>query len=131
MKRILIYFGFAVLLAACNSSQRVVGAPEETIIKQGPEIAEDLTTRLKGMAGVRVLGGRGSAQVFIGGPSSINSGLAPLFILDGRPVGSYADLYSMVNTADIKRIEVLKNAIDIGIYGARGANGVIKVTTTN
>ena len=50
-------------------------------------------------------------------------------ILDERPVPSYADLYSLVNTASILRVEVLKHPVDLAFYGFRGANGVIKVTT--
>jgi len=127
--KVLLVVGMLLMFASCDTSRSLVGAPEKASKTIEPDISIDLTTRLKGYAGVRVLGERANAQIFIGGPSSINGNLEPLYILDGRPVSSYSDLYTMVNTADIKRIEVLKNAIDVAAYGARGANGVIKITT--
>jgi len=89
----------------------------------------DLTTRLKGYAGIRVLGNGPAAKIFARGVNSITGSNQPLFILDGNQVPDYPELYRMVNTSSIKRIEVLVRPEDIGIYGVRGANGVIKVTT--
>lgn len=120
----LLIIGGTVACSTTNNAAKtdVDGAPIE-------DIALDLTQRIKMLSGVRVRGDRASAEITIGGPSSINGNLYPLFVLDGRQVDSYATLYSLVNTADIKRVEVLRNPVDLAFYGTRGANGVIKVTT--
>jgi TonB-linked SusC/RagA family outer membrane protein len=67
----------------------------------------------------------GSFKVNIRGYNSINATNNPLFVVDGV-IG--AD-FSMLNTADIESVDVLKDASSTAIYGARGANGVILVTT--
>ena len=63
----------------------------------------------------------------IRGVNSINSGTAPLYILDGVAISS-AD-FNTVNPADIESLSVLKDASSTSIYGARAANGVIVITT--
>ena len=68
-----------------------------------------------------------SATMTIRGTNSINSGTAPLYILDGVPISS-SD-FNTINPADIESISVLKDASSTSIYGARAANGVIVITT--
>ena len=63
----------------------------------------------------------------IRGTNSINSGTAPLYILDGIAISS-GD-FNTINPADIESISVLKDASSTSIYGARAANGVIVITT--
>ena len=63
-------------------------------------------------------------EIHIRGVRSLNAGNAPLVIIDGVP-GSF----DVINTSDIASIEVLKDASSAAIYGSRGANGVIIVTT--
>ncbi|RBL92964.1 SusC/RagA family TonB-linked outer membrane protein [Chitinophaga flava] len=81
-------------------------------------------------AGMYVManGGRpGAAPVILmRGVGSINSGTAPLYIIDGQPV-SGSD-FSLINPNDIENINVLKDASATSIYGSRGANGVILIT---
>lgn len=70
----------------------------------------------------------GAAASFqIRGTNSINSGTAPLFIIDGMPVT--ASDFNTINPADIEHVSVLKDASSTSIYGARAANGVIVITT--
>jgi TonB-linked SusC/RagA family outer membrane protein len=64
--------------------------------------------------------------LFIRGKNSINASNSPLIILDGVP---YTLNLSELNPRDIASIEVLKDASSTAIYGARGANGVILITT--
>jgi TonB-linked SusC/RagA family outer membrane protein len=66
-----------------------------------------------------------AAKVRIRGISSINSSLDPLYVVDGV-IGVNANL---LNPNDIASLEVLKDASATAIYGARGANGVIIITT--
>jgi TonB-linked SusC/RagA family outer membrane protein len=68
----------------------------------------------------------GGLTVRIRGINSISSGNDPLYVIDGFP--GVSDLNS-INPADIESIEVLKDASATAIYGSRGANGVVLVTT--
>ena len=63
----------------------------------------------------------------IRGTNSINSGTAPLFILDGVPISS-SD-FNAISPGDIESISVLKDASSTSIYGARAANGVVVITS--
>ncbi|RYF22487.1 MAG: SusC/RagA family TonB-linked outer membrane protein, partial [Flavobacteriales bacterium] len=62
----------------------------------------------------------------IRGASSINANADPLVVVDGHPI---ADGLAFINPYDVESIEVLKDAASSAIYGSRGANGVILVTT--
>ena len=83
------------------------------------------------VAGLTVLSNTGepsaSATMTIRGTNSINSGTAPLYILDGVAI-SAAD-FNTINPADIESMSILKDASSTSIYGARAANGVIVITT--
>lgn len=68
----------------------------------------------------------GSPTVRIRGTNSILGGNDPLYVIDGFPTNSGLALLS---SDDIESIEVLKDASSIAIYGSRGSNGVILVTT--
>lgn len=67
----------------------------------------------------------GSMSVRIRGANSISSTNEPLYVVDGFPTQNGADL----NPNDIESMEILKDASATAIYGARGANGVIIITT--
>lgn len=64
-------------------------------------------------------------QIRVRGAASVNASSDPLYVVDGAPVSSL----SGINPADISTIEVLKDAASTAIYGSRGSNGVIIVTT--
>ncbi len=89
-------------------------------------VAESLTGRL---AGVQVTTTEGSPDAEINirvrGGGSITQDNAPLYIVDGFPVATISD----ISTSDIKTIDVLKDASSTAIYGSRGANGVVIITT--
>lgn len=89
-------------------------------------VAESLTGRL---AGVQISTTEGSpdaqVNIRIRGGSSLTQSSQPLFIVDGFPVSTIADL----SPSDIQSIDVLKDASSTAIYGSRGANGVVIVTT--
>ena len=67
----------------------------------------------------------GEMRVIIRGISTINASASPLYIVDGVAMQDF----NLLNPNDIESIEVLKDASAAAIYGARGANGVIMVTT--
>jgi len=89
-------------------------------------VTESLTGRL---AGVQVSSTEGSPdatiQIRVRGGGSITQDNTPLFIVDGFPVNNITD----ISPSDIKSIDVLKDASSTAIYGSRGANGVIIITT--
>ena len=91
----------------------------------------DLTRALSGqVAGVQVISSNGqpgtSASIRVRGVSSINGSNTPLYVVDGVPFDG--DL-SSIPANDIADITVLKDAASTSLYGARGANGIIMVTT--
>ena len=90
------------------------------------------------IAGVNVTGASGepgsSQNITVRGPGGIRTGNSPLFVIDGVVIdnsntgGGYNPL-NFINPQDIESIDVLKDASATAIYGSRGANGVILVTT--
>lgn len=81
------------------------------------------------MAGVQVTTTEGSAdadiKIRVRGGTSLTQSNDPLYIVDGFPVSSIAD----IAPSDIESMDVLKDAAATAIYGAQGANGVIIITT--
>lgn len=93
--------------------------------------ASNVSQALRGeVAGVNVITGSGApgadATIRIRGFGSINGNRNPLYVVDGAP---YSSDISAINPEDIANITVLKDAAATSIYGSRGANGVILVTT--
>lgn len=110
------------------------------------------TTNIDNMMGGRIAGvnvtsssGEPGAgiSIRIRGASSVNSDVEPLYVIDGIPISksesvgtayggignSSVDPLAMINPSDIKSIEVFKDASATAIYGSRGANGVVVITT--
>jgi TonB-linked SusC/RagA family outer membrane protein len=71
-------------------------------------------------------GGEG-LSIRVRGTGSITAGMSPLYVIDGYPMEGSA--FSLINPSDIESIQVLKDASSTAIYGSRGSNGVIIVTT--
>ncbi|NMM48360.1 SusC/RagA family TonB-linked outer membrane protein [Marinigracilibium pacificum] len=75
----------------------------------------------------------GNTTVRIRGTGSITGGSSPLYVIDGNiiqtGVGGAGDPFATINASDIESISVLKDASAAALYGARGANGVIIITT--
>ncbi|MBQ2856910.1 MAG: TonB-dependent receptor [Bacteroidaceae bacterium] len=82
------------------------------------------------VAGVQIQSSNGqpgvSATIRVRGVGSINADANPLYVVDGVPFDG--DL-SSINTQDIESMTVLKDAASTALYGARGANGIIMITT--
>lgn len=100
----------------------------ETIEKKSPtEISKALAGEIAGVQVVNSSGQPGSnATVRIRGIGSINSSTSPLYVVDGIP---YEGDISAIDPSDIASTTVLKDATSTSLYGARGANGVILITT--
>lgn len=100
----------------------------EREIKATPIV--DLGRALQGRAaGVLVTQNSASpgapATIRIRGTGSVNAGNDPLYVIDGFPT----DNINSINPSDIASIEILKDASSTAIYGSRGSNGVVLVTT--
>lgn len=84
------------------------------------------------LAGVQITGTEGSpdatAVIRVRGGGSITQDNSPLYIIDGIQV---EDALSVISPQDIASVDVLKDASATAIYGARGANGVVIITTKN
>jgi len=89
------------------------------------------------VSGVNVTSSSGEPGASIGitvrGPGGVRTGSTPLFVVDGLPLDNSStgggDPLNFLNPQDIESIDVLKDASATAIYGARGANGVIIITT--
>ena len=93
--------------------------------------SSDVTRALEGVvAGVQMTTASGSLgsspTIRVRGTGSMNAGNAPLYVVDGVP---YPGDMNNINPADIESMTVLKDAASNALYGARGANGVIMITT--
>ncbi|UCS94040.1 TonB-dependent receptor [Echinicola marina] len=120
--------------------------PEELNLGSLQNIDQMLTGR---MPGVQINQNSaepgGSVNVRIRGVGSINAGNEPLYVIDGMPIDNSPSIsgsgsgisdnrnpknpLNLINPNDIASIEVLKDASATAIYGSRGANGVIMITT--
>lgn len=89
------------------------------------------------VAGVNVTSASGEPGGILGitvrGPGGVRTGSTPLFVIDGLPLDNSStgggDPLNFINPQDIESMDVLKDASATAIYGARGANGVILITT--
>ena len=114
----------------------VSGVKEAELMERpAPSLNQQLSGRMPGVQ-VNTNSGRpgGRTTVRIRGFSSINSSNNPLYVVDGvflpQSTGDqFSNAIDFINPNDIVSVEVLKDASSTAIYGARGANGVILVTT--
>ncbi|SHN43828.1 TonB-dependent receptor plug domain-containing protein [Chitinophaga sp. CF418] len=105
----------------------MVTVSQEQIVSASP--LQQLQGRVAGMMITQSTGAAGNvAQIKIRGANSVSGLDQPLFVVNGIP---FRNLEDAINTIDIETIDVLKGADATAIYGSRGANGVILVTTKN
>ena len=102
----------------------IINSPEELL--QG-KISGVNVTSASGEPG-------GLQSITVRGPGGIRTGSTPLFVVDGLALdnassGGATNPLSFLNPQDIESIDVLKDASATAIYGSRGANGVILITT--
>ena len=125
-----------------------IGSVRARDIANQPVVSFDnaLAAKIAGVQVTQTSGAPGAAlQVRVRGTGSISAGLDPLYVVDGVPLardtkfatGSTStqfpdnpiNVLSTINTDDIESIEVLKDASAAAIYGSRGSNGVVLLTT--
>lgn len=94
---------------------------------QQSNIAQSLAGKVAGVQITNTSGQPGSSpEIRIRGFSSLNAGNSPLWIVDGMP---YSGDLNNLNPNDVESMTVLKDAASNALYGARGANGVVMITT--
>ena len=104
--------------------------PENLVSKPSNSIESLMQGRVAGVQVTNNSQEPGAASVVrIRGNSSVRGSNAPLLVVDGFPFGDAGNL-AQINPQDIVSMEVLKDASASAIYGSRGANGVILITTT-
>jgi len=96
--------------------------------RQASNVTETLVGQVAGVQGLSNSGQPGTtSNIRIRGIGSMNSSNAPLYVIDGIPASD--DAVSTLSNSDIESVTVLKDAASNALYGARGANGVILITT--
>ncbi|PYP79287.1 MAG: hypothetical protein DMD35_08790 [Gemmatimonadetes bacterium] len=145
----------ALVLAACHSAPNgpALPSPSETAVQvgYGTRDKRDVTTATASASGEKMrsnsprtvadmLVGRfpgvevrqlsnGSASIRIRGSRSFRSNEEPLIVVDGIPQHNGAQALMDMNPRDVESIEVLKDAAASAVFGSRGSNGVILIST--
>ncbi|QHS59214.1 SusC/RagA family TonB-linked outer membrane protein [Chitinophaga agri] len=130
---VVVGYGSQKKIASTGSIASVRGAD----ITQTPvtNVAQGLAARVPGVQITQNSAAPGgNISVRIRGTNSINGSSEPLYIIDGIQIsnsGGVGDVspLSTINPNDIESVEILKDASSTAIYGARGANGVVLITT--
>ena len=101
---------------------------DEITKRQTSNVTDALAGQVAGVQGLSTSGQPGTtSSIRIRGIGSISSSNAPLYVIDGIPAND--DDVSTLSNSDIEAVTVLKDAASNALYGARGANGVILITT--
>ena len=123
-----------VIVVAFGTAKKEAFTGSATVIKsddiaksQQSNVAQALAGKVAGVQLTNTSGQPGSSpEIRIRGFSSLNAGNSPLWIVDGMP---YSGDLNNLNPNDIESMTVLKDAASNALYGARGANGVVMITT--
>ena len=123
-----------VIVVAFGTAKKEAFTGSATVIKsddiaksQQSNVAQALAGKVAGVQLTNTSGQPGeSPTIRIRGFSSLNAGNDPLWIVDGMP---YSGDLNNLNPSDIESMTVLKDAASNSLYGARGANGVVMITT--
>ena len=150
MRRTLLLPAALAALACASGPDRKIPAEDDVAVGYGTRERGDITgavgsvtsdetsafpyTRVEEMLASRVPGvdvrraADGSYSIRIRGVNSYYAEQDPLIVVDGLPAMS-VDVLGTISPSEVERIDVLKDAGSTGIYGSRGANGVILITT--
>ena len=132
-----------VVVGYGNQTQRSLASSVVTVKSDGlkdipsPSVDQMLQGRAAGVSITNPNAGVGQPPVvIIRGVSTINSGMQPLYVIDGIPMTSgdiaylgNANALADINPTDIESMTILKDAAATAIYGSRAANGVVLITT--
>lgn len=142
----------ALLLGGCASThqQHRSRPPSDTVeVGYGTQARSDVTGAISSMPvdsagakattvadmiegrfpGVEVIRRSGGVSIRIRGARTLKSDSEPLYVIDGIPSAGRSGVLMDLDPRDIKSIDVLKDAAATSVYGSRGSNGVILITT--
>ncbi|MCH3884282.1 SusC/RagA family TonB-linked outer membrane protein [Tenacibaculum aquimarinum] len=123
----IIVTGYGVSTKQAYTGTAKVVKSENIEAKSVSNVSQALAGEVAGVTVINSSGQPGSAATIrIRGFGTINGNSSPLYVVDGVP---YLNSISNINPADIESTTVLKDATATSIYGSRGANGVIVITT--
>ena len=122
---VVVAFGTAKKEAFTGSAKVIKS--DDIAKTQSSNLTDALVGKVAGVQFTSASGRLGAGQTLtIRGTGSINAGNSPLYVVDGVP---YEGDINNINSADIESMTILKDAASNALYGARGANGVIMITT--
>lgn len=125
-----VVLGYGKTASKPKSNEAVVTVSSETLANRpNSSVLNSLQGTAPGLSINSASGspGSGKIDVKIRGINSINASSDPLYVIDG--IATSATQFRSLNTEDVESISVLKDAQATSIYGNRGANGVIVITT--
>ncbi len=129
----LLYITASILFAGCTGTGSLAESgnssrPEGSVYDDS-DYYRSLADFLHRVPGVNVRGSGNNVSVTVRGINSFNAGITPLYVIDGNAIGhSYSQANNMLNPRDINYVKVLKDS-EASLYGVRGGNGVILITT--
>ena len=108
-----------------------VSRVDSDVLTQKPvtTINDALAGRVAGVSIGKASSPSGDASIKIRGTNTINSGSSPIYVVDGLVMGDDFGFFNSINVNDVESVQILKDASATALYGSRGANGVIVVTT--
>lgn len=121
--------GCASSQSSGNDNPQEGGSSSLGVITDDYNTNQTLADFLRQISGVTVSGTGNNVKVTIRGVSSFRQSTEPIYVIDGQIVGnSYSQVNSMISVRDIQNVRALKGS-DASMYGVRGGNGVILITT--
>ena len=122
---VVVAYGTAKKSSFTGSAENING--EKLELRPVSNVAKGIEGQASGVQVTSASGQPGSApSIRIRGYGSINASSSPLYVVDGIP---YDGSLSTLNPSDIESMTILKDASAGALYGARGANGVVMITT--
>lgn len=108
-----------------------VGQIDGDVLTEKPvtNINDALSGRMAGVSIGKASSPSEGASIKVRGTNTINAGSSPIYVVDGLVMGDDYGSFNSINVNDVESIQVLKDASATALYGSRGANGVIVITT--
>lgn len=134
---LILLFSLFFVFTSCSTSEQTRDREQPststdgstTVVSDSRDTYRTLADFLQRVPGVQVSGPSQNPTIKIRGSASFMANTDPLYVVDGNVVGnSYSQANNMLNVRDIDNVRVLMGS-DASIYGVRGANGVILITT--
>lgn len=123
----IVVVGYGTTTQKAFAGTASVVKQEQLEVKNFSNVSQALQGEVAGVTVINSSGQPGSvATIRIRGYGSVNGNRSPLYVVDGVP---YSGSLNSINPADIASTTILKDATATAIYGSRGANGVVVITT--